>query len=227
MPELVLVSHLLCPYVQRAAIVLAEKQAVFGRRYVDLADKPAWFTDVSPLGKTPVLLVDGAPVFESAVICDYLDETLAPRLHPADALARARHRGWVAFASAVLDAIGGFYTARDEATLEQRRAALATLFGQVEDVLPAGGPYFTGAHFSIVDAAFAPALRYFEVLEAFGEAGFFERTSKVRAWRRALQDRPSVRAAVTPDYAPRLAQFLHGRGSALSRRMAQVAPLAA
>ena len=45
--------------------------------------------NISPLGKTPVLLVDDAPVFESAVICEYLDETLALRLHPADALERA------------------------------------------------------------------------------------------------------------------------------------------
>ena len=54
---LVLVSHALCPYVQRAAIVLAEKGVAFERRDVDLADKPDWFRAVSPLGKTPVLLV--------------------------------------------------------------------------------------------------------------------------------------------------------------------------
>jgi len=53
---LVLISHPLCPYVQRAAIVLAEKGVPFERRDVDLADKPEWFLRISPLGKTPVLL---------------------------------------------------------------------------------------------------------------------------------------------------------------------------
>ena len=112
---LTLISHPLCPYVQRAAIAMAEKGIAIERIDIDLGDKPAWFLQLSPLGKTPVLLVDGQPVFESAVICEYLDETVAPRLHPQDALARARHRGWMEFGSAVLSAIGAFYSAPDEA----------------------------------------------------------------------------------------------------------------
>lgn len=65
---LTLVSHYLCPYVQRAAIALGEKGVPFDRNYVDLANKPDWFKAISPLGKTPVLLVGERPVFESAVI---------------------------------------------------------------------------------------------------------------------------------------------------------------
>ena len=79
---LVLVSHVLCPYVQRAAIVLAEKGIPFERRDIDLANKPDWFLKISPLGKTPVLLVGGESIFESSVICEYLEETGLPRLHP-------------------------------------------------------------------------------------------------------------------------------------------------
>jgi glutathione S-transferase len=48
--KLTLISHTLCPYVQRAAIVLAEKGVAFERRDVDLANKPDWFKAVSPLG---------------------------------------------------------------------------------------------------------------------------------------------------------------------------------
>lgn len=96
-PQLTLVSHPLCPYVQRAAIVLQEKGVAFTRRDIDLANKPDRFLHVSPLGKTPVLLVDEAAIFESAVICEFLDETEAPRLHPDAPLARARHRAWMEF----------------------------------------------------------------------------------------------------------------------------------
>ena len=63
-----LVSHVLCPYVQRAAIVLAEKGVAFERRFVDLSAKPAWFLEVSPLGKTPVLLVDDADLAVAKVL---------------------------------------------------------------------------------------------------------------------------------------------------------------
>jgi glutathione S-transferase len=74
---LTLISHRLRPYVQRAAIVPAEKGLGFERVEIDLAAEPSWFLALSPLGKTPVLLVDAAPIFESSAICECLDETAA------------------------------------------------------------------------------------------------------------------------------------------------------
>src|SRR5688500_2748981 len=141
MADLVLVSHHLCPYVQRAAIALTEKGVPSERRDVDLANKPDWFLAISPLGKTPVLPADGSPLFESAIIADYLDETREPRLHPEDAFERARHRGWVEVASAILNDIAGFYGAPDDATLEAKRQAMAEKFARVEETL-GDGPYF-------------------------------------------------------------------------------------
>ena len=216
---LVLVSHALCPYVQRAAIVMDEKGVAFVRRDIDLADKPGWFLAISPLGKTPVLLVDGTPIFESAVICEYLDESFGPHLHPTDALERARHRSWIEFGSQVLAGIGAFYCAPDAARLEAERVALAARFAQVEAVLGAG-PFFAGGAFSIVDAAFAPAFRYFDVFDRIADFAIFDGLPRVRAWRRALASRPSVRRAVGPSYPELLGRFLERRGSALSQRMA-------
>ncbi|SNS90238.1 glutathione S-transferase [Noviherbaspirillum humi] len=214
----VLVSHALCPYVQRAAIVLKEKGVPFIRRDIDLADKPDWFLDVSPLGKTPVLLVEDTPIFESAVICDYLDEVFAPRLHPEDPLQRARHRAWVEFGSAMLNAIAGFYSAPDEDGLQRAAAALRRRFVQLEAALDSA-PYFAGGCFSIVDAAFGPVFRYFDVFDRIGNFGFLDGLSRVQAWRAALAARDSVKAAVSRDYEDLLAAFLMQRGSALSARM--------
>jgi glutathione S-transferase len=218
---LVLVSHPLCPYVQRAAIVLAEKDVAFVRRDIDLADKPDWFRKISPLGKTPVLLVGEDAVFESAVICEYLDETVLPHLHPANALQRARHRSWMEFGSALLNSIGAFYNAPDEAALAARAAEIHARFRQVEAVL-GEGPYFAGGCFSIVDAVFGPAFRYFDVFDAIGEFGFWDGLPKLQHWRRALAMRPSVAQAVRSDYPDLLGKFLSARRSALSRRMAAV-----
>ncbi|MBN3788028.1 glutathione S-transferase family protein [Burkholderia sp. Ac-20353] len=217
-PEFHLVSHVLCPYVQRAVIVLTEKGVPFERTDVDLSNKPDWFRGISPLGKTPVLLVDGAEIFESAVICDYLDETLEPRLHPDAPLERARHRAWVEFGSALLNAIWGFYTAADETALTAKARDIHGRFEQIEGSLGAG-PYFGGAHFSIVDAAFGPVFRYFDVFEQIDDFGFFARLPKVAAWRQRLAERPSVRAAVRADYRHLLMDFLLKRESALSTRI--------
>jgi len=214
-PDFTLISHALCPYVQRAAIVLAEKGAPFTRRDVDLRAKPDWFLAVSPLAKTPVLLVDQIPIFESAAICEYLDDTLAPRLHPADALQRARHRAWMEFGSVVLNGIAAFYNAPDDAALSGRRDDLRRRFATLEEALDEG-PYFDGERFSIVDAVFGPVFRYFDTFERLGDFGFFDATPKIRAWRAALAARPSVQRAVGADYGPRLRAFVAARGSALS-----------
>src|SRR3954462_4274014 len=111
-----LISHKLCPYVQRAVIALTEKGVAFERIDIDLANKPDWFMSIPPLGKTPVLQIGDVAIFESAVILEYLEETQPNPLHPADPLARATHRGWIDFGSVVLSDIASFYAAADEAT---------------------------------------------------------------------------------------------------------------
>ncbi|WPC04447.1 glutathione S-transferase family protein [Pseudomonas benzenivorans] len=213
--SLELVSHPLCPYVQRAAIVLAEKGVAFSRRDVDLSDKPAWFLALSPLGKVPLLRSEHGVLFESAVIAEYLDETLAPRLHPADAFERARHRAWIEFASAVLNDIARFYNAADAEQLDAGQQALRRRFEQLEEELDEG-PWFAGERFSLVDAAFAPVFRYWQVFERIADFATFAGLDKVERWRQALAGRPSVQAAAPADYAQRLWQFIERRDSRLS-----------
>lgn len=222
---LVLVSHRLCPYVQRAAIALAEKGVPFERRDIDLADKPAWFRAVSPLGRTPVLLVGDDALFESAVICEYLEETALPRLHPPAALARARHRGWMEFGSALLDRIAAFYNAPDEAALARSADEIRERLRQLEAVL-GEGPYFAGASFRLVDAVFGPVFRYFDVFDGIDGVdgfGFWHGLPRVLRWRAALAARPSVAGAVRDDYPALLAAFVAARGGALARRMGAAA----
>ena len=217
---LVLVSHVLCPYVQRAAIVLAEKGVPFERRDIDLANKPDWFLKISPLGKTPVLMVGEEAIFESAVICEYLDDTTLPHLHPANALLRAQHRSWMEFGSALLNLIAAFYNAADDTALLERAAAIRSRVVQIEAALDEG-PYFAGASFSIVDAVFGPVFRYFDALDAVDGFAFCKGLPKVQRWRRALAIRPSVAGAVRQDYPDLLGRFILARRSALSRTMAQ------
>src|SRR6476620_1726119 len=139
-PKPRLISHKLCPYVQRAVIALTEKGVTFERIDIDLANKPDWFVAISPLGKTPVLQIGDTAIFESAVILEYLEETQPHPLHPADPLSRAEHRAWVEFGSAILNDIGGLYTAADEAAFNAKSGALNEKFLRVEARLK--GPWF-------------------------------------------------------------------------------------
>lgn len=214
-----LISHHLCPYVQRAVIALNEKNVRFERIDIDLANKPDWFIAMSPLGKTPLLQADGQAVFESAVICEYLEDTVGPALHPADPLQRAQHRAWIEFASATLNTIGSLYSAVDEASLQASRNMLVERFAQVEKKL-GEGPYFGGVQFSLVDAAFGPVFRYFDVFDEVAGISPFGATPKTRRWRQALAQRPSVRAAVAPNYGEMLRRFVIERGGILGKRLA-------
>jgi glutathione S-transferase len=218
MTQLTLISHPLCPYVQRVAIALVEKSLPFARVDINLAAKPDWFLAISPLGKTPVLTVDDVAIFESAVILEYLEEIYAPPLHPADPLDRADHRAWIEVSSSILNDIAGFYRASTPEDFAAKTKALTEKFDHVEQRL-SEGRFFAGLRFSLVDAAFAPVFRYFDIFDAIGDFGILEAKPKTAGWRRALAERPSVRAAVASDYAARLRAFLLARNSKLSDLM--------
>ena len=214
-----LISHKLCPYVQRAVIALTEKGVPFERIDIDLANKPDWFLSISPLGKTPVLVIGDKAIFESAVILEYLEETQPNQLHPADALLRAEHRGWIEFGSTVLNDIAGFYAAKDEATFKAKTEGLEQRFARLEQRVVAT-PWFDGEKFSLVDAVFGPVFRYFDVFDETGDFGILAGKPKLAQWRKNLAARPSVRGAVSADYPALLRDFIDRRQSWLSQLQA-------
>ncbi|BDG02974.1 glutathione S-transferase family protein [Anaeromyxobacter oryzae] len=212
MPHLKLVSFELCPYVERSRIVLLEKRVPHEIEYIDLANKPAWFLAVSPMGRVPVLLVDDRPVFESMVINELIDELYpSPPLLPPDPLARAEARGWIVFANdvvmpasvaamtALAGGLGGDARARPLATL---RDALAKLEAQLSR---RGGPWFLGRDFGLVDATYAPFLRRWRAAEGWGapEDRLLAAFPAVSAWAEALLARPSVAQAAPREVGPR------------------------
>jgi len=222
MTRLILISHELCPFVQRAAIALEEKGVEFERINVDLANKPDWFLAISPLGKVPLLKVGDSVIFESAVILEYLEETQPKPLHPADPLTRADHRAWMEFGSTMLMDIWNFYMAADEAAFQAKLKSLADKFERLEQRL-GEGPYFDGARFSLVDAVFGPVFRYFDTFDRIADFGMLSGKPKVAAWRQALAQRPSIQRAVKADYPERLWAFLEARNSRLSSLMTREA----
>jgi glutathione S-transferase len=216
--SLKLVSHYLCPYVQRAIIALSEKQVPFEREYIDLGNKPDWFVKKSPLGKTPLLLADDAAIFESAVIVEYLEDTQQNPLHPLDALERAQHRAWVEYGSSILNDIAGLYNAKDKASFDLHVTKIKNKFARLEPILNEG-PFFAGDKFSVVDASFGPIFRYFDVFDDIEDFGFFAGLPKMSAWRAALTERPSVMNAVAPEYPTQLRSFLKKRESYISTKI--------
>ncbi|WP_332689719.1 glutathione S-transferase family protein [Devosia sp.] len=217
MTKYTLISFKLCPYVQRVAIALAEKGITFDLVYVDLANKPDWFTAISPLGKVPLLKVgDGdlsAVLFESNVILEYLEDIGTGRpMHPAAPLQRAIHRAWMEFGSSLLGDIWSLEIATTADAYERAHANLSRKLSTLEEKLQAE-PYFFGADFMYIDAVFAPAFRYFEVFDRYSPTLMLDQYRKVAAWQRALSQRASVAGAVVPEYHDLLEEFLRNKGA--------------
>jgi glutathione S-transferase len=199
-------------------IVLTEKSIPFIRTDIDLTNKPEWFTDLSPLGKVPVLLVgDQKPLFESAVICEYLNEATAGSLHPQDVFEKAQNRSWIEFSAGLLQSISQLYNAK---TMDRYKIILAEIRSQCERIEKelVCSPFFSGEKFHLIDAVYGPVFRYFDVLDKVLESKIVDDSfSNINRWRDALQHRPSVRQAVSSDYAEKLIAFVIKRESYLSQ----------
>ena len=119
-----LISFKTCPFVQRAVITLKYKNIDFDITYIDLADPPDWFLEISPLQKVPVLKVDGEILFESAVINEFLDDITDGALQPKDPLDRAKNRAWIEFASNMLGNLYMMKMSKEEEKYDKYRDRL-------------------------------------------------------------------------------------------------------
>lgn len=203
-------------------IILRAKQVEFDVTYINLRDKPDWFLQISPHGKVPVLKVDEACLFESNAIAEFLEEEVAPKLHPSDPIKRARNRAWTDFVPTFSKAVSGIYYAQDEATLntmlESAKAPLAKLEQAISDERGNSGPYFNGDNISLVDAAYAPFFQRLSMVEEKLKTGLLDAYPQVKSWARALLDTDAVTGSVHDSFPD---EFVAN----LTRRELFVAPL--
>ncbi|MBI4190518.1 MAG: glutathione S-transferase family protein [Betaproteobacteria bacterium] len=228
-----LCSFKTCPWVQRAAIVLRQKQVPYDITYIeqDKDKRPDWFLAISPHSKVPVLQIDGKDaLFESNAIAEYLDETVAPRLHPEDPIARAHNRSWTDYVSTFAGAVSSTMYADSEEELVARAAKITGPFGKLEDVLAKrgnAGPYFNGPKLSLVDAAYAPFLQRYTFGDRLRPLGIIEKYPHLAAWRDALLAAPAVKASTVPNIEAEWQENLIVRRRWLAKFVARGAPGAA
>lgn len=101
-----LIGSLSSPFVRKVRIALAEKKLDYQFEPEDVWAPDSSIQQSNPLGKVPCLVMDdGATLFDSRVIVEYLD-TLSPvgRLLPAAGRERIEVKKWEALADGMLDA---------------------------------------------------------------------------------------------------------------------------
>jgi glutathione S-transferase len=195
MPKYLLVSFKTCPWVQRSAIVLREKAVAFEFRHIESDNRPDWFLAISPHKKVPVLRVDDTvSLFESNAINEYLDETIAPRLHPDDPVQRAVNRAWTDYVPTFSEHVTGVAYAADEAAAKTCLDKIPVAFERLERALEKqnAGPFFNGEKYSLVDAAYAPFLQRYFFLDRIRPIGLIGNYPRLKAWADALMKRQST-----------------------------------
>ena len=220
MTDYLLVSFETCPWVQRAAIVLREKKTPFTFKHIDRDNRPDWFLAISPHRKVPVLrLDDRISLFESSAIAEYLDETIAPRLHPADPIERATHRAWTDYVPTFASTVTAVAYADNEEGFHKAAAGIPVPFERLERALEkqGNGPFFSGAAYSLVDAAYAPFLQRYVFLDRIKPLGHLEKFPRLKAWSDALLARPSTHSFPAAEFEALYRRNLHKRGPWLAR----------
>jgi len=220
MPKYLLVSFKTCPWVQRAAIVLREKNVEFEFRHIDRDNRPDWFLAISPHKKVPVLSIDGkVSLFESNAINEYLDETIAPRLHPEDPVQRAINRAWTDYVPTFAETVPATAYADTEADYNKAAESIPVPFDRVEKALAkqGSGPFFNGAAYSLVNAAYAPFLQRYVFLDRIKKIGLIEKYPRVKAWTDALMARPSTHSFPEAEFEAMYREGVRRRKSYVSQ----------
>jgi glutathione S-transferase len=117
-----------------------------------------------------------------------------PRLHPDDPVLRAINRAWTDFVPTFASAVTATGYAEDEAAYKAAAEKIPLPFERLERALEkqGAGPFFNGAKYSLVDAAYAPFLQRYVFLDRVKPLGTIAKFPRLKAWTDVLMARPST-----------------------------------
>ncbi|MEO8299127.1 MAG: glutathione S-transferase family protein [Burkholderiales bacterium] len=226
---MLLYEHPLSPYAQKVRIALREKGLPFEARQppgMGAGQDRSGLAALTPRIELPVLLTEGAKIFDSTVILEYIeDRHPVPPLRPATPLARARARMIEEVCDTHYEAInwglielqyfgrggpelGAQLRARAEEQIGHLHAWLARLLGD--------HAWLHGEAFGWADMAVVPFVWMSEMLGIPPQPD-----SPLASWLQRTLQRPSVAATVAEAQAsvPTLARAAHLlKGGAFKRQ---------
>ena len=163
--------------------------------------------------------------FSRNAIAEYLDETIAPRLHPEDPVLRAVNRAWTDYVPTFSENVTGCAYADDEAEYNESIATIPATFDRLERALEkqGAGPFFNGAKYSLVDAGYAPFLQRYFFLDRIRPIGLIGKYPRLKAWADTLMKRPSTHSFPEPEFEALYRLNVKRRNKWISQFIADVA----
>jgi glutathione S-transferase len=202
-----LISFPVCPYVQRARILLNTKQVAHDIDYIDLFDKPAWYLDRVPTGKVPALFIGDETLFESNVITEYLDDTAGVPLLPQEPLARATEKSWIAYSDGLLMSLYHALTADTVVDYSKHKQALLEGIDRAAHFIRSR--MAIGYRLGAFEAAIGPLLQRIRLVPDLQEAfrAHFDDESAVGRWAKRLVADEAILKSVPEDFIDRFNHF--------------------
>lgn len=191
------------PYVRKVMICAHElqltQQLQLVRSVAAMLKPNAVLMQDNPLSKIPTLILDdGRTLFDSVVICEYLDDLASGSLFPREGDARWAALRWHALGDGLLDALILWRNERE------RAVPLAALLAAFEhktraslDLLEGEVPALEARAFGIGHLTLVCALGYIDY--RFETLGWREQAPQLAAWFAKMQQRPSVAATEPVD----------------------------
>lgn len=193
--KLELISFKLCPFAQRAVILLNIQKLDFELTYINPINPPDWFKKISPTGQVPLLKVDDKIIFESSVIGEFVNDIGTLDLHPNNVIEKANNRSWIAFSSTMFEDLFNIVTGNEE----DFNASKTSLFAKLAKVeaLKSDKKFYNGDDFSIIDAAFAPLfMRLAWINEFCKDALSLKEFKNIDTWSEAILSVEEVKTSV-------------------------------
>lgn len=173
-------------------------------------NKPQSLLSLNTRGLVPTLQYDNKPLYESTVICEFLEDAYPdhePKLLPQDPYVKARTKIWSDYCtSRIIPAFHRFLQFQptsDEAGLKEVREEFLAKLKEFASEIDETGPYFLGKEPSLVDFVVAPWVNRLWVFDHWkgglgipdeGKGGQDEVVwGKLRRWIEALEERPSIK----------------------------------
>jgi len=213
--KLELISFKLCPFAQRAVILLEKQGIDYDINYINIMDPPDWFKEISPTGQVPLLKADNEIIFESAVISEFINDIGNTNMHPEDNFQKAKNRAWIEFISGMIEQMMPIAGGDEEKFLNAKEALFKKL-RRIESILGEGN-FFNGSEFNIIDAAIAPIFMRLSWIDEFTDGALsLDNLTKVKNWSNNLLADEEVKNSVVNGLEDIYLSNIEGRGGHLS-----------
>jgi len=210
-PSLELYLFPSCPFAQRVNMSLIRSGMEYSKKVFTPMDMPENFSEISPLGNVPVLVVNNKDsIFESAVIADYIAQISPVSLEPEDETTKAQMRAWCNYSDACFNNFMAVLKAENKEDMMTANQKFIEAFTVLSKQRSSNGPFFYGEQYTTIDSSYAPLfLRMKTLEELFPEFSYENLPENMAQWMDSLCESETLNESIIGNFTEVFKMFLN------------------